>query len=83
MKQIEERYISLLTDFGFKRIFGTAMNKDLLICFLNSLFNGRHVALPTPKNHPTRRINSSRKTNLSTSWDEYTRTENTAFPDFS
>ena len=34
------------------------------------------------KNHPTRRINSSRKTNLSTSWDEYTRTENTAFPDF-
>ena len=35
MKQIEERYISLLTDFGFKRIFGTAMNKDLLICFLN------------------------------------------------
>ena len=29
-----------------------------------------------PKNHPTRRINSSRKTNLSTSWDEYTRTEN-------
>ncbi|MDD7017642.1 MAG: hypothetical protein PUI32_03840 [Bacteroidales bacterium] len=34
MKQVEERYISLLTDFGFKRIFGTAMNKNLLICFL-------------------------------------------------
>ena len=43
MKQVEERYISLLTDFGFKRIFGTAMNKDLLICYLNSLFNGRQV----------------------------------------
>ena len=43
MKQVEETYISLLTDFGFKRIFGTAMNKDLLICFLNSLFNGRQV----------------------------------------
>ena len=43
MKQVEERYINLLTDFGFKRIFGTAMNKDLLICFLNSLFNGRQV----------------------------------------
>ena len=43
MKQVEERYISLLTDFGFRRIFGTAMNKDLLICFLNSLFNGRQV----------------------------------------
>ena len=37
MKQVEERYISLLTDFGFKRIFGTAMNKDLLISFLNDL----------------------------------------------
>lgn len=43
MKQIEERYISLLTDFGFKRIFGTAINKDLLICFLNSLFHGKQV----------------------------------------
>ena len=43
MKQVEETYISLLTDFGFKRIFGTAMNKNLLICFLNSLFNGRQV----------------------------------------
>ena len=40
MKQSEERYISLLTDFGFKRIFGTDLNKDLLINFLNSLFNG-------------------------------------------
>ena len=43
MEQKEERYISLLTDFGFKRIFGTAMNKDLLICFLNSLFDGKQV----------------------------------------
>ena len=43
MIQTEERYISLLTDFGFKRIFGTALNKDLLICFLNSLFNGKQV----------------------------------------
>ena len=36
MKQVEETYIILLTDFGFKRIFGTAMNKNLLICFLIS-----------------------------------------------
>ena len=28
-------YINLLTDFGFKRIFGTEANKDLLIDFLN------------------------------------------------
>ena len=43
MRQTEERYISLLTDFGFKRIFGTNPNKDLLINFLNSLFNGEQV----------------------------------------
>ena len=43
MRQIEERYISLLTDFGFKRIFGSAPNKDLLISFLNSLFDGEQV----------------------------------------
>ena len=43
MGQIEDRYISLLTDFGFKRIFGTALNKELLICFLNSLFDGKQV----------------------------------------
>lgn len=29
MMQVEERYISLLTDFGFKRIFGSAPNKWL------------------------------------------------------
>ena len=43
MRQIEERYISLLTDFGFKRIFGTKPNKDLLINFLNSLFKKEQV----------------------------------------
>ena len=43
MRYTEERYISLLTDFGFKRIFGTNPNKDLLINFLNSLFDGEQV----------------------------------------
>ncbi len=43
MRQSEERYISLLTDFGFKRIFCTVPNKDLLINFLNSLFEGEQV----------------------------------------
>ena len=43
MRWIEDRYISLLTDFGFKRIFGTKPNKDLLINFLNSLFDGFQV----------------------------------------
>ena len=35
-----ERYINPYTDFGFKKLFGTEMNKDLLISFLNALFHG-------------------------------------------
>lgn len=38
-----DRYINLFTDFGFKRIFGEEMNKDLLIDFLNSLLADREV----------------------------------------
>lgn len=38
-----ERYINLTTDFGFKRIFGSELNKDLLIGFLNALFAGEKV----------------------------------------
>ncbi len=34
---IPERYINPLTDFGFKRLFGTESNKDLLIDFLNAI----------------------------------------------
>lgn len=37
------RFIDPLTDFGFKRIFGSEPNKDLLIAFLNELFNGRKI----------------------------------------
>ena len=32
-----------MTDFGFKRIFGTDPNKELLVNFLNSLFDGEEV----------------------------------------
>ncbi|MBO6144700.1 MAG: PD-(D/E)XK nuclease family transposase [Bacteroidaceae bacterium] len=34
-----ERFIDPYTDFGFKKLFGTELNKDLLISFLNALFN--------------------------------------------
>ena len=40
---VQERYINPYTDFGFKKLFGTEMNKDLLISFLNSLFNGQEI----------------------------------------
>ncbi len=36
----QERYINPYTDFGFKKLFGTELNKDLLISFLNALFAG-------------------------------------------
>jgi predicted transposase/invertase (TIGR01784 family) len=39
----QERYINPYTDFGFKKLFGTEMNKDLLISFLNALFSGHEV----------------------------------------
>ena len=35
------KYINPFTDFGFKRLFGTEMNKDLLISFLNSLLHNQ------------------------------------------
>lgn len=34
---LKERYVNPYTDFGFKRLFGEEMNKDLLISFLNAL----------------------------------------------
>ena len=40
MEEIRERYINPLTDFGFKRLFGTEFNKELLISFLNTLLDG-------------------------------------------
>ena len=38
-----ERYINPHTDFGFKRLFGSEFNKDLLISFLNALFVGEQT----------------------------------------
>ena len=38
---LQERYINPYTDFGFKKLFGTELNKDLLVSFLNALLQGR------------------------------------------
>lgn len=38
---MEERYINPHTDFGFKRLFGSEFNKELLVSFLNALFVGK------------------------------------------
>ena len=41
----KERYINPYTDFGFKRLFGTEMNKDLLISFLNSILGNGDIGI--------------------------------------
>ncbi len=34
-----ERYVNPYTDFGFKKLFGTELNKELLISLLNAIFD--------------------------------------------
>lgn len=43
MTFIKDKYINPLTDFGFKKLFGTEPNKDLLINFLNQLLPKQHL----------------------------------------
>src|ERR1035437_9018854 len=40
MAEINEKYVNPFTDYGFKKLFGEEVNKDLLIDFLNSLLIG-------------------------------------------
>ena len=40
---MKERYINPLTDFGFKKLFGTVPNKVLLIDFLNQILPDRKI----------------------------------------
>jgi len=39
---LQDKYINPFTDYGFKKLFGTEMNKDLLIDFLNQVLPERH-----------------------------------------
>ena len=45
-EQWHERYVNPYTDFGFKKLFGTELNKDLLISLLNALFDRSAQQLP-------------------------------------
>ncbi|MEL6864298.1 MAG: Rpn family recombination-promoting nuclease/putative transposase [Bacteroidota bacterium] len=42
MDQTTGKYVNPLTDFGFKKLFGTEMNKELLIDFLNQILPEKH-----------------------------------------
>jgi predicted transposase/invertase (TIGR01784 family) len=39
---LKDRYINPFTDFGFKKLFGTEPNKDLLMDFLNQILPQKH-----------------------------------------
>ena len=39
------KYINPFTDFGFKKIFGEEENKDLLLNFLNELFDSQNIVI--------------------------------------
>lgn len=43
MGNLKDRYINPLTDFGFKKLFGSEPNKDLLIDFLNHILPDRQI----------------------------------------
>ncbi|WP_289747415.1 Rpn family recombination-promoting nuclease/putative transposase [uncultured Bacteroides sp.] len=40
---LRERYVNPYTDFAFKLLFGTELNKELLISFLNALLPGEQI----------------------------------------
>lgn len=40
MVEFIEKYIHPFTDYGFKKLFGEELNKDLLLDFLNELLKG-------------------------------------------
>ncbi len=42
MNTFIEKYVNPLTDFGFKKLFGSEPNKELLIDFLNQILPERH-----------------------------------------
>jgi predicted transposase/invertase (TIGR01784 family) len=39
---LKDKYINPFTDFGFKKLFGTEPNKDLMIDFLNQILPEKH-----------------------------------------
>ncbi len=48
----KEKYINPFTDFGFKRLFGTEANKDILIHFLNSVLDDEEPIVSVTYENP-------------------------------
>ncbi|MCI5081012.1 MAG: Rpn family recombination-promoting nuclease/putative transposase [Saprospiraceae bacterium] len=43
MNLVNQKFINPLTDFGFKKLFGSEPNKNLLIDFLNEILPSQHI----------------------------------------
>ena len=52
MIEQKEKYINPFTDFGFKKLFGTEINKDLLMDFLNELIPNHGKIIELNYIHP-------------------------------
>ncbi len=64
MLGFKEKYVSLFTDYGFKRLFGEEMNKALLLDFLNELLRaeeGEIKEIQYLKNEQVGRIEVDRR----------------------
>ena len=62
--KLKDNYIDPFTDFGFKRLFGSECNKDILLDFLNELLHkdeGKIVSLSYLKNERLGLSSESRK----------------------
>ena len=53
------KHINPFTDFGFKRLFGTEMNKELLISFLYSLLHNQEE-ITGNRYHNTEQVGSGK-----------------------
>ncbi|MDR2834672.1 MAG: Rpn family recombination-promoting nuclease/putative transposase [Bacteroidales bacterium] len=63
MTSLTEKYINPFTDFGFKKLFGSEVNKDILLDFLNELIKdqGKITDIQYLKNEQLRRSEWDRK----------------------
>ena len=68
-----DKYVNIFTDFGFKKLFGTELNKDLVIDFLNSLINeqGTITDITYLQNEQLGQISSDRPKLTKLEYDSY------------
>lgn len=49
---LKDRFVNFYTDFAFKKLFGSEMNKELLISFLNALLQGKEEIVDLTYKNP-------------------------------